>query len=147
MVGYWRRPAETAAVLDEHGWFYTGDLGALDERGYLRLRGRKKEMYIRGGYNVYPVEVEARLVLHPAVLQAAVVGVPDPVLGEKGLAVLVLREGAAVPTAAEIRDFCRSALADYKTPDYVDIRGELPTNAMYKVDKSALRRQFVPIAG
>src|SRR5438445_541334 len=92
MVGYWRRPEETAEVLDRDGWFYTGDLGTLDERGYLRLRGRKKEMYIRGGYNVYPVEVEARLARHPAVAQAAVVGVPDPVLGEKGLAVVVLRE-------------------------------------------------------
>ena len=143
MVGYWRRPEETAEVLDRDGWFYTGDLGTLDERGYLRLRGRKKEMYIRGGYNVYPVEVEARLARHPAVAQAAVVGVPDPVLGEKGLAVVVLREGARPPSAEEIRDFCRSALADYKTPDYVEIRSELPINAMYKVDKSELLRQYV----
>jgi acyl-CoA synthetase (AMP-forming)/AMP-acid ligase II len=143
MVGYWRRPEETADVLDRDGWFYTGDLGMLDERGYLRLRGRKKEMYIRGGYNVYPVEVEARLARHPAVAQAAVVGVPDPVLGEKGLAVVVLREGARPPSAEEIRDFCRSALADYKTPDFVEIRSELPINAMYKVDKSELLRQYV----
>jgi fatty-acyl-CoA synthase len=142
MVGYWRRPEETADVLDRDGWFYTGDLGMLDERGYLRLRGRKKEMYIRGGYNVYPVEVEARLARHPAVAQAAVVGVPDPVLGEKGLAVVVLREGARPPSAEEIRDFCRSALADYKTPDYIEIRSELPINAMYKVDKSELLRQY-----
>jgi fatty-acyl-CoA synthase len=138
MVGYWRRPEETAAVLDPRGWFYTGDLGALDEQGYLRLRGRKKEMYIRGGYNVYPVEVESLLARHPAVAQVAVLGVPDPVLGEKGLAVIVPRETAS-PTVEEIRAFCRASLADYKVPDYVELAEELPMNAMYKIDKQALR--------
>ena len=141
MMGYWRRPEETAAVLDREGWFYTGDLGELDARGYLHLRGRKKEMYIRGGYNVYPVEVEACLARHPAVEQVAVLGVADAVLGEKGLAVVVLRAGATV-AADELRDHCRRALADYKIPDYVEMRAELPTNAMYKVDKSALRREL-----
>ncbi|HUE39744.1 MAG TPA: fatty-acid--CoA ligase, partial [Candidatus Binatia bacterium] len=109
--------------------------------GYLHLRGRKKEMYIRGGYNVYPVEVEACLARHPAVEQVAVLGVADAVLGEKGLAVVVLRAGATV-AADELRDHCRRALADYKIPDYVEMRAELPTNAMYKVDKSALRREL-----
>jgi acyl-CoA synthetase (AMP-forming)/AMP-acid ligase II len=142
MAGYWRRAEETAAVLDRDGWFYTGDLGALDEQGYLRLRGRKKEMYIRGGYNVYPVEVESLLARHPAIAQAAVVGVADPVLGEKGLAVIVPREGSAPPTAEEIREFCRSALADYKAPDYVEIRSELPVNAMYKIDKQRLSQEW-----
>lgn len=143
MVGYWNRPEETHAVLDAEGWFYTGDLGALDEKGYLRLRGRKKEMYIRGGYNVYPAEVEAALARHPAIAQAAVVGIDDPVLGEKGLAVIVAREGAPAPTPAEVRAFCRAELADYKIPDFVELRSELPLNATYKVDKKRLREEFV----
>jgi acyl-CoA synthetase (AMP-forming)/AMP-acid ligase II len=143
MVGYWNRPEETTAeALDREGWFYTGDLGALDERGYLRLRGRRKEMYIRGGYNVYPVEVEAVLAQHPAIAQAAVVGVPDPILGEKGLAVIVPKDPARPPDADAIRAFCREHLADYKTPDFVELRSELPTNAMYKVDKARLRDSF-----
>ncbi len=141
MMGYWNRPEETRAVLDEDGWFYTGDLGALDERGYLRLRGRKKEMYIRGGYNVYPVEVEAVLTRHPRVGQVAVLGVEDPVLGERGLAVIVPREGVDAPTAEEIRAFCREQLADYKAPDFVILRSELPLNSMYKVDKKRLHAE------
>ena len=142
MKGYWRRPEETAAVLDGGGWFYTGDLGELDDAGYLRLRGRNKEMYIRGGYNVYPVEVEACLARHPAIAQAAVVGVPDPVLGEKGLAVVVLRAGATAQ-AEELRRHCGEALADYKIPDYFEFCSELPVNSMYKVDKRALQRKGV----
>jgi acyl-CoA synthetase (AMP-forming)/AMP-acid ligase II len=145
MTGYWRRAAETAAVLDRDGWFYTGDLGALDEAGYLRLRGRKKEMYIRGGYNVHPVEVESWLERHPAIAQAAVVGVPDAVLGEKGLAVVVLREGVPAPAVEEVRNYCRAALADYKIPDYVEFRAELPVNAMYKVDKRELQRAWAQV--
>jgi acyl-CoA synthetase (AMP-forming)/AMP-acid ligase II len=147
MIGYWNRPEETRAVLDEEGWFYTGDLGLLDEQGYLRLRGRKKEMYIRGGYNVYPVEVESVLSQHPDVAQIAVVGVPDPVLGEKGLAVIVPRDPHAALDPEAIRVFCREHLADYKTPDYVEIRRELPVNAMYKVDKRRLREDWKRGAG
>jgi acyl-CoA synthetase (AMP-forming)/AMP-acid ligase II len=141
MVGYWSRPEETAALLDREGWFYTGDLGLLDEEGYLRLRGRKKEMYIRGGYNVYPVEVEAVLARHPGVAQAAVVGVEDPVLGEKGLAVVVPSGRGLM--LEEVREFCRAELADYKAPDFLELRTELPLNAMYKVDKQRLRKEFV----
>jgi acyl-CoA synthetase (AMP-forming)/AMP-acid ligase II len=140
MAGYWNRPEETRAVLDEDGWFYTGDLGTLDEAGYLRLRGRKKEMYIRGGYNVYPVEVEAVLARHPAIAECAVLGVDDPVLGEKGLAVIVPCAGEP-PSVDEVRAFCREHLADYKAPDFVEFRTELPLNSMYKVDKGRLRRE------
>jgi fatty-acyl-CoA synthase len=143
MVGYWRRPEETAAVLDPAGWFYTGDLGAVDEEGYLRLRGRKKEMYIRGGYNVYPVEVESVLARHPDVAQVAVVGVPDRVLGEKGLAVVVSRPGRPSPSLEELRAFCAAELADYKLPDFVEAPSELPMNAMYKVDKARLREDWL----
>ncbi|MGH7896851.1 MAG: class I adenylate-forming enzyme family protein [Candidatus Binatia bacterium] len=143
MVGYWRRPEETAAVLDRDGWFYTADLGVIDERGYLSLRGRKKEMYIRGGYNVYPVEVEAVIGRHPDVAQVAVVGVPDRVLGEKGLAVLVPRAGRPCPSRDELRAFCAAEIADYKAPDFVAGRSELPMNAMYKVDKARLRDDWL----
>lgn len=145
MAGYWNRPEETRAARDEEGWFYTGDLGVLDEKGYLRLRGRKKEMYIRGGYNVYPVEVESVLSRHPKVGQVAVLGVDDPVLGERGLAVIVPREGVDPPTVEEIRAFCRERLADYKSPDCIELRSELPLNSMYKIDKNQLRVEYVKL--
>lgn len=141
MLGYWNRPEETREVLDEEGWFYTGDLGVLDEKGYLRLRGRKKEMYIRGGYNVYPVEVESVLSRHPKVAEVAVFGMEDPVLGERGFAVVVPRHGTDPPTLDELRRFCCEHLADYKAPDFVEILAELPLNSMYKVDKKRLRAE------
>src|SRR5581483_4313574 len=142
MRGYWNDPEATAAVKDAAGFFYTGDLGILDDDGYLRLVGRKKEMYIRGGYNVYPVEVEAVLNDHPGVAQAAVIGVPDPVLGEKGVAFLVPRPGVALD-ADEVRAFVRARIADYKVPDRVVLASELPLTPGMKVDKAALARRIV----
>lgn len=138
MRGYWKQPEATAEVLDADGFFYTGDLGVLDEQGYLRLVGRKKEMYIRGGYNVYPVEVEAVLGEHPAIAQAAVVGVPDPVLGERGVAFIVPRDPATPPDADEVRAFVARHIADYKVPDRVVVCAELPLTPGMKVDKTAL---------
>lgn len=139
MRGYWRQTEETAAVMDQAGFFHTGDLGVLDEAGYLRLVGRKKEMYIRGGYNVYPVEVEAVLGEHPAVAQVAVIGLPDTVLGEKGVAFIVPRDGAMSPEQDEIRRYVKDRIADYKVPDRVIVRSELPLTPGLKVDKRALR--------
>src|SRR5262249_29204082 len=101
-----------------------------------------KEMYIRGGYNVYPVEVEALLARHPAIAQGAVLGVPDPGLGEKGLAVVVPRERGAPPRAEQSRRDWRASLADYQAPGLLELRSELPVNAMYKVDKQLLRSEF-----
>jgi acyl-CoA synthetase (AMP-forming)/AMP-acid ligase II len=141
MRHYWRDPERTDDVLGADGWLMTGDLGFLDEHGYLTLVGRKSEMYIRGGYNVYPAEVERVLSEHPAVAQIAVLGRPDPVLGEIGCAFVVPTSGAAagrVPTLAEMRSFCRAALADYKAPDRLVVLGSLPLTSVGKVDKRAL---------
>ncbi|HVC71774.1 MAG TPA: class I adenylate-forming enzyme family protein [Acidimicrobiales bacterium] len=128
----------TAEVLDADGWVTTGDLGWVGEDGNLRLVGRVAEMYIRGGYNVYPAEVEAVLGGHRGVAEVAVVGVADPVLGEIGVAVVVCVPGAPDPELAELRDLCRSRLADYKAPDRLVLVDQLPLTAMAKVDKRAL---------
>jgi len=139
MRGYWNDAEATAAAFDGDGFYHTGDLGVLDADGYLRLVGRKKEMYIRGGYNVYPVEVEAALGDHPAIAQVAVIGAPDPVLGERGVAFVVPRAGATAPDLDEVRRFLADRVADYKAPDRVVARGELPLTPGMKVDKQALR--------
>jgi len=127
----------TAAVLDPEGWVTTGDLGELGEDGNLRLAGRGSEMYIRGGYNVYPAEVEAVLGEVPGVAQVAVVGGPDPVLGEIGVAFVVPEPGSA-PDLATLVAASRSRLADYKAPDRLCLVDHLPLTAMAKVDKRAL---------
>jgi acyl-CoA synthetase (AMP-forming)/AMP-acid ligase II len=137
MRRYWHDPERTAEVLDGAGWLTVGDLGSLDERGYLTLVGRKSEMYIRGGYNVYPAEVERVLEGHPSVGHVAVVGIPDRVLGEIGAAFVVPAAGGR-PDLEELRAFCRSVLADYKAPDRLAVLTELPVTAMGKVDKRAL---------
>jgi acyl-CoA synthetase (AMP-forming)/AMP-acid ligase II len=139
MRGYWRDPGATAAVVDAEGWVHTGDVGVLDAAGYLRLRGRRSEMFIRGGYNVYPAEIEDLLARHPKVARAAVVGVPDPVFGEVGWAFVVARDTAAPPTLAELRAFVGTELASFKRPDGVTVLPELPLTPMFKVDKRALR--------
>ena len=133
-------PSATAAVLDAAGWLTTGDLGWLGTDGNLRLVGRVAEMYIRGGYNVYPAEVEGALGLHPAVAEAAVVGLSDPVLGEIGAAFVVpaAAESTAPPTLEELREWCAARLADYKSPDRLYLVEALPLTAMAKVDKRAL---------
>lgn len=138
MRGYWRNPEATAAVVDADGWIHTGDLGLLDESGYLHLRGRQSEMYIRGGFNVHPTEVEAVLARHPKVARAAVIGVPHPVLGEVGWAYVVPRQAADAPVLAELRAFVGEELASFKRPDGLTILPELPLTPMFKVDKRAL---------
>jgi acyl-CoA synthetase (AMP-forming)/AMP-acid ligase II len=139
MCGYWNAPELTAAALDEEGWLVSGDLGYLREDGNLTIVGRATDMYIRGGYNVYPAEVEAVLALHPAVASVSVVGVPAPRIGEIGVAFVVPTAGQAPPGLAELRELARSELADYKAPDRLEIVDRLPANAMLKVDKNALR--------
>lgn len=145
MRGYWRRPEETARALDGE-WLYTEDMGFLDEHGYLHLIGREREMYFRAAFNVYPGEVEERLQQHAKVAQAAVLGVPDDVLGQKGWAFVVPTDPADPPTLAELREWVGRELASYKRPDGLTIVAALPTNAMYKVDKRALREQWTPPA-
>jgi acyl-CoA synthetase (AMP-forming)/AMP-acid ligase II len=142
MRGYWRNPEATARALDADGWLYTEDMGMLDEAGYLHLLGREKDMYFRAAFNVYPGEVEDVLQTHPAVAQAAVLGVPDDVLGQKGWAFVVPTDPSRPPTLEELRAHVGSELASYKRPDGLSIVGSLPVNAMYKVDKRVLREQW-----
>ncbi len=131
----------TATVRDEAGWITTGDLGWTDPDGHLRLVGRVSEMYIRGGYNVYPAEVEAALRQHPQVADVAVVGTPDPVLGEIGVAFVVPTERDAGPALDELRHWCALRLADYKAPDRLRLVDGMPLTAMGKVDLRLLRTQ------
>jgi acyl-CoA synthetase (AMP-forming)/AMP-acid ligase II len=138
MRGYWQDPERTAEIKTSDGWLLTGDLGSLDDDGNLTLVGRRSDMYIRGGYNVYPSEVEAVLTDHPAVERVAVVGLPDPVLGQIGAAFVVPPPGGAAPTSDELRAWARSRLADYKAPDRVAIVDDLPLTPMSKIDKRAL---------
>jgi acyl-CoA synthetase (AMP-forming)/AMP-acid ligase II len=145
MRGYWRDPGRTAEVIDPTGWLTTGDLGYLDERGYLTLVGRRSEMYIRGGYNVYPAEVERVLSEHASVAHIAVLGVPDPVLGEIGAAFVVAAPGAS-PQLDELRSFCKAALADYKAPDRLVLVDALPLTSVGKVDKRVLAQDASPEA-
>ena len=139
MRGYWRDPELTATVIDADGWLHTGDLATIDADGNVRIVGRLKEMYIRGGYNVYPTEVEAVLADHPAIAQVAVVGLPDPVLGEVGGVFAVAADPAAPPELADLRDWCRARIADYKAPDRLVVVDALPVTPMHKIDKAALR--------
>ena len=138
MRGYWRNPDLTAEVLRD-GWLRTGDMGSLDGDGNLSIRGRTGDMYIRGGYNVHPVEVERVLATHPAVKEVSVVGRSAPVIGEIGVAVVVPTDSADPPTLAELRAHVAVDLADYKAPDELLIVDELPLTAMLKPDRLALR--------
>lgn len=139
MRAYWRAPDATAKVIDAEGWIHTGDVGFLDAEGYLRLKGRRSEMFIRGGYNVFPEEVENLLAKHPKVGRVAVLGVPDDVFGEIGWAFVVARDRNDAPTLEEIRAFVGEELASFKRPDGLTVVAELPLTPMFKVDKRALR--------
>lgn len=138
MQGYWEMPEATATTVFPGGWLRTGDLGRM-EGGRLYLASRRKDLILRGGENVYPAEIEARLVEHPAIDEVAVVGVPDPEFGQAVRAVVVLRPDVAEPTDAELREFCATALAYYKVPsEWVRRSSALPRNAMGKVIRDAL---------
>jgi long-chain acyl-CoA synthetase len=139
MRGYWNRPDATAEAVTEDGWFRSGDIGRFDEEGFLYLVDRAKDMIIRGGENVYCVEVEQVLFEHADVIDAAVVGVPDRVLGEEVKAIVQLRPGSEA-TAEDLRAYCAGHLADFKVPEYVELRDEpLPRNPAGKIMKSLLR--------
>ncbi|MEW9555023.1 long-chain fatty acid--CoA ligase [Nonomuraea sp. NPDC050783] len=144
--GYWRDPQASAAAFAEGGWFRSGDVAVLDEDGHLYVIDRVKDMYISGGENVYPAEVEAAVFEHPAVAEVAVIGVPDPTWGETGRAFVVPRPGAGV-TADELRAFLRSRLAKYKIPMYVDIMDDLPKTGSGKIQKPRLRHLPLPGSG
>ena len=140
MAEYWRKPGDTqAAIVD--GWLHTGDLGYFDRDGYIFIVDRKKDMIISGGENVYPREVEDILYRHPAVLEAAVIGVPDPYWVERVVAVVVPR-GDARPDAGGIMDFCRKNMAAFKAPKSVEFVESLPKNATGKILKRELKEQY-----
>lgn len=140
MLGYHNRPAETAAAL-EGRWFRTGDIGAIDAAGYLTILDRKKDLIITGGENVYSADVEAALARHPAVAEAAVIGIPDPRLGETVAAIVVLRKGTTL-TSEELIVHCRSLIGGFKVPRQVRFVDALPRTAVGKVRKSDLRSDW-----
>jgi acyl-CoA synthetase (AMP-forming)/AMP-acid ligase II len=143
--GYWKRPDETAAA-HRGGWLYTGDLAVVDAEGYVDIVDRRKDMIITGGENVYSIEVESVLAEHPAVLAAAVYGLPDPTWGESVSAAVVLAEGGSA-TGAELIAWCRARIAAYKAPRRVDFVRELPKTGSGKVSKRALRERALGSGG
>ncbi len=140
MRGYLGRPEETARVL-RGGWLHTGDVGRFDDDGYLTLVDRVKDLIIRGGENIYPKEIEDVLYTHPALLEAAVVGQPDPVFGEQPVAFVSLRSGFDV-VPEDLIEHCRQSLARYKVPREVYIEESLPKNAVGKIAKPVLRKRL-----
>jgi long-chain acyl-CoA synthetase len=137
MKGYLNQPGATAETL-RGGWLHTGDLSRMDEDGYIYIVDRKKEMIIRGGYNVYPREIEEILYTHPDVVEAAVVGVPHLDLGEEVAAVVVLRQGACA-TPEELRQFVKERVAPYKYPRRIQLAKELPKSHTGKILKRSIR--------
>ncbi|MGW5410233.1 class I adenylate-forming enzyme family protein [Actinomadura geliboluensis] len=142
-AGYWDMPDETAEVFLPDGWLATGDMVEMEPDGHLVLRGRKKEMYIQGGFNVYPVEIENVLTAHPKVAMAAGIGVPDAVLGEVGRFYIVPRPGTEPPTADELAAHCREHLADYKVPRQFAITAEVPLTPVGKIHKAQLKADYL----
>jgi len=144
--GYWKRPEETVKTFSADGWLKSGDLGKRDADGCYYVVGRIKEMFISGGENVYPAEIENVLARHPAVLEAAVIGVADDKWGEVGHAFVQLRPGAGAPNNIELAQFCRAALAGYKTPKGFSIVEDFPRTAAGKVRKHMLAHLMPPSA-
>jgi long-chain acyl-CoA synthetase len=144
MAGYWQRPDETARVMTADGFFRTGDIGVMDERGYFRIVDRKKDMILVSGFNVYPNEVEDVLSQLPGVLECAAVGVPDAVSGEAVKVVVVRRDPALAE--ADVRAFCEAHLTGCKRPRLVEFRAELPRTPVGKVLRRALRGPAAPAA-
>ncbi len=139
MKGYWNQNEATAAAIRD-GWFYTGDLATMDEEGYFKIVGRKKDMILASGYNVYPDEVDRVLMAHPAVLECATIGVPDPKRGETVKSFVVLGEGKEA-TAEELIAYCRENLAAYKVPRMIEFRDSLPMSTVLKVLRRELREE------
>ena len=137
MAGYWQRQDETDKVIDRDGWFATGDIGIMDERGYVRIVDRKKDMILVSGFNVYPNEIEAVVAMHPGVLECAAIGVPDPKSGEA--VKLFIVKGDAALTAEGVLTFCREHMTGYKIPRDVEFRAELPKSNVGKILRRELR--------
>ncbi|MFI9407411.1 AMP-binding protein [Nocardia sp. NPDC052316] len=139
MLGYWNDQAKTTEAIDTARWMHTGDIGVMDDDGYLAITGRIKDMVIRGGENVYPREIEEFLYTHPDILDAQVIGVPDPKYGEELMAWVRMREGAAPLDAEAVREFCAGKLAHFKIPRYVHVVEEFPMTVTGKIRKAEMR--------
>jgi len=146
MKGYFGDPAATAVSIDADGWLHTGDVGLLTPEGNLRITDLTKDMFIVGGFNAYPAEIENMIMEHPAVGQVAVVGVPDTRMGEVGMAFVVPRAGAEVDTD-ELLAWCKPRMANYKVPRHVEVVDALPLNASNKVLKFQLRERGRELLG
>jgi acyl-CoA synthetase (AMP-forming)/AMP-acid ligase II len=140
MLGYLDNPEATAETIDAEGWLHTGDVGIMDERGYVRITDRTKDMFIVGGFNAYPAEIENQLMAHDGIAQVAVVGVPDERMGEVGMAFVVPRPGATLDSDA-LHTWAREMMANYKVPRHFRIVDALPTNASGKIIKVELRER------
>jgi fatty-acyl-CoA synthase len=141
MKGYFHMPEKTREAIDEKGWFYTGDMASIDDQGYVRIVGRKKEMIVRGGYNIYPREVEEVFYSHPAIMEVAIVGLPDTVLGEIAFACIRLKPEKEV-SEKDLKNFVNDKVADFKVPDKILLMQEFPMTASGKIKKVALQDQL-----
>ena len=137
MKGYWQKPEETAETIVD-GWLHTGDIATMDEDGYFYIVGRKKDVIIAGGYNIYPDEIDDVLTSHPGVLEAGTIGIPDAKRGETVKSFVVLAEGQAVEEK-ELIQYCRTQLAPYKAPRRIEIRDSLPKSGALKILRRELR--------
>jgi len=140
MAGYWNRPDETAKVLDDHGWLATGDIGVMDERGFVKIVDRKKDMILVSGFNVYPNEIEAVVVMHPGVLECAAIGLPDAKSGE-AVKLFVVKKDQGL-TAEAVLQHCREHLTGYKCPRDVEFRQDLPKTNVGKILRRELRDEM-----
>jgi long-chain acyl-CoA synthetase len=140
MKGYYKMPEETENTIRD-GWLYTGDLARQDEEGYFYIVDRKKDMIIVGGYNVYPREVEEVLFEHPSIIEAAVVGIPDPTFGEEVLAFVVKKDQSL--TEEQLHDYCAEKLTKYKVPNRFEFLEELPKNTTGKILRRSLKKQTI----
>ena len=147
MLGYWNEPAKTAEVIDAARWMHTGDIGVMDDEGYVNITGRIKDMVIRGGENIYPREIEEFLYGHPDIVDAQVIGVPDERFGEELMAWVRLRPGAAELTAEELRAYCTGRLAHYKIPRYVRLVEDFPMTITGKIRKVQMREESIDLLG
>ena len=137
MAGYWQRPDETAKAMTPEGFFKSGDVGIMDERGYIKIVDRKKDMILVSGFNVFPNEIEGVIVLHPGVLECACIGVPDNNSGE-AVKLFVVRKDAAL-TIEQLMDYCKEQFTAYKKPKYIEFRNELPKTNVGKILRRELR--------
>jgi fatty-acyl-CoA synthase len=146
MAGYYQMPQKTAEVMDADGWLHSGDLATMNAQGYLNIVGRLKEMVIRGGENLFPVEIEEFLIRHPKVVNAQVVGVPDAFFGEELLAVVIPRSGEEL-SEAELRAYCQGQISHQKIPRYFQFVESYPVTGSGKVQKFVLREQAIKALG